>query len=121
MNALLAPLPIPCLTYCDGLPQRRKGNRWFVRKASGMQTRMTTDRVCKQAVAHATAQLKAMQSGKASYVWIRKRFDDGWYDGYLTYQKPWFQAVYTDDDREDLTYKTALELATAWIKHACLH
>lgn len=121
MNALLAPLPTPCLACRDGVPQRRTQNAWVVRKASGLETRLTTTRVCVQAVAHVTAQLQAMQSGTATYVWIRKRFGRTWYEGYITYQEPWFEAVYTDGDREDMEYLTALELATAWIKHACLH
>ena len=121
MNSLLAPLPTPCLACCDGVPQRRKRNRWVVRKALGWTTHMTTNRVCAQAVAHAVAQLKAMQRGTPAYVWIRKRFDDGWYDGYVTFQEPWFEAVYTDGDREDVLFATAVEMATAWVHHACLH
>ena len=123
MNALLAPLPTPCLACRDGVPQRRTQNAWVVRKASGLETRLTTTRVFVQAVAHVTAQLQAMQamqSRAATYVWIRKRFDDGWYEGYVTYQEPWYEAVYSDGDQEDLTFEMALELATAWIKHACL-
>ena len=121
MDALLAPMPTPCLACCDGMPKRHNKWMWRVRKSSGLETRMSTSRVYTQAVAHVTAQLQAMQSGKATYVWIRKRFERTWYEGYITYQEPWFEAVYTDGDREDIEYSTALELATAWIKHACLH